>query len=386
MIFWEVTDMGNRTALSIISLIHAINHIYQLILPVTIPKIALDYELSYFSVGLLVACFSFSYVIFQVPVGNLSKRFGRKLLMSFGLILNSSALFLIGVIFLYSFNIWLFAILLFIAGIGGSTYHPLGISFLVDKYPEKRGQTMGYHQTGGAIGSFISPLLIGAIVTTYGCKSAYLILSFLGMLFGPLLWFRLEDREYVLTTPLRNGKKSYQSALMLIFTSALYFVGFRGLNAFAIQYFNTDKIVTFSEATLLFSILQIAGIFSGPICGRLSDHFGRKQTIVSLIFLNTLSLFLMTIAQGVLLYFVCTLFGFTIFGLLATTDAYLSEITPEASLRTIFGLNLSIGFIVGTIIPPVLGNMIDNYGFTVSFTVMSVTSLLSILPLLGIRE
>jgi DHA1 family purine base/nucleoside efflux pump-like MFS transporter len=306
--------------------------------------------------------------------------------MSLGLILNSSALFLIGVVFLYSFNIWLFAVLLFFAGIGGSTYHPLGISFLVDVYPEKRGQTMGYHQTGGAIGSFISPLLIGAIVTTHGWKSAYLILSFLGVLFAPLLWFRLKDREQVSTTPLENGQKTYRSALLLIFTSALYFVGFRGLNAFAIQYFNTDKAVTFSEATFLFSILQIAGIFSGPICGRISDFFGRKKTIVSLLTLNSLSLFLITGTQGMLLYFACTLFGFTIFGLLATTDAYLSEITPEASLRSVIGLNLSIGFIIGTIIPPVLGNMIDSSGFTISFTVMSAISLLSLLPLLRIRE
>jgi MFS family permease len=98
--------MTKRAALSIISIIHAINHVYQFILPVTIPKIAIEYDLSYFSVGLLVACFSFSYVVFQVPVGNLSKRFGRKLLMSFGLILNSLALLLIGLVFLYSFNIW----------------------------------------------------------------------------------------------------------------------------------------------------------------------------------------------------------------------------------------------------------------------------------------
>jgi MFS family permease len=271
--------MTKRAALSIISIIHAINHVYQFILPVTIPKIAIEYDLSYFSVGLLVACFSFSYVVFQVPIGNLSKRFGRKLLMSFGLILNSLALLLIGLVFLYSFNIWIFALLLFFAGIGGSTYHPLGISFIVDVYSEKRGQAMGYHQTGGAIGSFISPLVIGAIVAAYGWKSAFLSLSFLGFLLSPLLWFRLKDIQQVSVTPIGNGKRTYSSALLLILTSALYFVGFRGLNAFAIQYFNIDKAVTFSEATLLFSILQIAGIFSGPICGRLSDIFGNYSCL-----------------------------------------------------------------------------------------------------------
>ena len=378
--------MAKNTSLSIISIIHAINHVYQFIIPVTIPKIAIEYNLSYFSVGLLIACFSFSYVVFQVPVGNLSKRFGRKLLMSLGLILNSSALLLIGLVFIYSFNIWIFALLLFLAGVGGSTYHPSGISFLIDVYPEKRGQVMGYHQTGGAIGSFISPLLIGAIVASYGWKSAFLSISSLGFLLAPLLWISLKDIKHVSIIQKRNVKRTYGPALILILTSAIYVVGFRGLNAFAIQYFNEDKAVTFSEATLLFSILQIAGIFSGPICGRLSDIFGRKKIIFSLIILNSLSLFLMTMTQGLLLYLACTLFGFAIFGLLAITDAYLSEITPEESLRSMIGLNLSISFIVGTIIPPLLGNMIDIYGFTLSFAVLSVTSLLSILPLTRIRE
>lgn len=378
--------MAKNTSLSIISIIHAINHVYQFIIPVTIPKIAIEYNLSYFSVGLLIACFSFSYVVFQVPVGNLSKRFGRKLLMSLGLILNSSALLLIGIVFIYSFNIWIFVLLLFLAGVGGSTYHPLGISFLIDVYPEKRGQVMGYHQTGGAIGSFISPLLIGAIVASYGWKSAFLSISSLGFLLAPLLWISLKDIKHVSITQKRNIKRTYGPALILILTSAIYVVGFRGLNAFAIQYFNEDKTVTFSEATLLFSILQIAGIFSGPICGRLSDIFRRKKIIFSLIILNSLSLFLMTMTQGLLLYLACTLFGFAIFGLLAITDAYLSEITPEESLRSMIGLNLSISFIVGTIIPPLLGNMIDIYGFTLSFAVLSATSLLSILPLTRIRE
>jgi MFS family permease len=378
--------MTKSTSLRIISIIHAINHVYQFILPVTLPKIAIEYNLSYFSVGLLIACFSFSYVVFQVPVGNLSKRFGRKLLMSLGLILNSSALLLIGLFFIYSFNIWIFALLLFLAGVGGSTYHPLGISFLIDLYPEKRGQIMGYHQTGGAIGSFISPLLIGVIVASYGWKSAFLSISLLGFLLTPVLWFFLKDIKQVYNNKKEKIKRTYSPALLLILTSAIYIVGFRGLNAFAIQYFNEGKAFTFNEATLLFSILQIAGIFSGPISGRLSDVFGRKKIIFSLITLNSLSLFLMTMTHSILLYLACILFGFAIFGLLAITDAYLSEITPEESLRSMIGLNLSISFIVGTIIPPLLGNMIDIYGFTLSFAVLSATSLLSILPLTRIRE
>lgn len=382
--------MAKSTSLIIVSMIHAINHVYQFILPVAIPKIIIEYDLSHFSVGMLVACFSFSYALFQAPFGNLSNRFGRKLLMSLGLILNSLSLLLIGLVFTYSFNIWVFALLLFLAGIGGSTYHPLGISFLADAYAEKRGQVMGYHQTGGAIGSFISPLVIGGIILSFGWQSAFLALSFLGFLLSPLLWFYLNDTKNdtkrVLTPQKERGTKAYRPALLLILTSSIFIVGYRGLNAFGTQYFTEGKGVTYSEAIVLFSTLQIAGIFSGPICGRLSDTFGRIKTVFALITLNAFSLFLITVAQGVPLYLACTMSGFAIFGLLATTDAYLSDITPEEFLRTIIGVNLSASFIVGAVISPLLGNMIDIYGFTLSFAMLSITSLISILPLTRIRN
>jgi MFS family permease len=378
--------MAKNSSLIIISVIHAINHVYQFILPVAIPKITVEYELSHFSVGMLVACFSFSYALFQAPFGNLSKRFGRKLLMSLGLILNSIALLLIGLIFTYSFNIWIFAFLLFLAGIGGSTYHPLGISLLADTYTEKRGQVMGYHQTGGAIGSFISPLVIGAIILSYGWKSAFLTLPLLGFLVAPLLWFSLNDTKHVLTPQKERVTKTYGPALLLILTSSIFIVGYRGLNAFGTQYFTEGKGMAYNEAIVLFSTLQIAGIFSAPICGRLSDTFGRKKTIFTLITLNAFSLFVIVVMQGVPLYLACMMSGFAIFGLLATTDAYLSEITPEEFLRTMIGINLSTSFIVGAVISPLLGNMIDTYGFTPSFAMLGITSLISILPLIRIKN
>lgn len=378
--------MAKSTSLILICMIHAVNHVYQLLLPVALPKITLEYDLSHFTVGVLVACFSFSYALFQAPFGTLSTRFGRKLLMTGGLILNSTILLLVGFIFMHSFNIWVFAFLLFLAGVGGSTYHPLGISFLADTYAEKRGQVMGYHQMGGAIGSFVSPLAIGALVLSSGWKSACVALSLLGFLLAPLLWFCLKDSTRVLTPQTERVTKTYRPAFLLILTSAIFIVGYRGLTAFGPQYFAEGKGMTYSEAILLFSTLQIAGIFSGPICGRLSDIFGRKKTVFTLITLNAFSLFLITVTQGVPLYLACTISGFATFGLLATTDAYLSDITPDKFLRTMIGINLSTSFIVGVVIPPLLGTMIDTYGFTPSFTILSITSLISILPLTRISD
>lgn len=379
--------MASPTALLTICAVHALNHVFQLLLPVAIPQITLDYGLSYFSAGLLVASFSLSYALFQAPFGRLATRFGRKRLMTIGLLANAAAYIVIGVLFSYTFNLWLFALLLFLAGVGGSTYHPLAISFLADTYVEKRGQVMGYHQTGGAIGSFLSPLVIGAIVLASGWQTAFFALSLLGLLLSPLLWRYLTDAPRVdaPSPATAGGSRTYGPALLLILTSAIFVVGYRGLNAFGAQYFQEGKGLPYSEAIVLFSLLQIAGIFSGPVCGRLSDTFSRKTTVFALTLLNTASLVLITLTQGVLLYLASILSGFAVFGLLATTDAYLSDITPTAYLGTMIGINLSTSFVVGAVIPPILGTMIDLSGFTLSFAVMSALTLLSVLPLLRIK-
>jgi len=67
---------------------------------------------------------------------------------------------------------------------------------------------------------------------------------------------------------------------------------------------------------------------------------------------------------------------------LATTDALFSDTTPLEFLGTIIGLNLSVSFGMSVILPPLLGTMIDSYGFGYSFTALSVLIPISIVPLI----
>jgi len=326
----------------------------------------------------------------QLPFGYLSRRVGRKNLLILGFVTTSFSFMSIAL----ADSIPALALVLFLAGVGGSTYHPNGMPLLSEYYEEKRGQASGFHQTGGALGSFIAPLLIGALLLNLSWRLTATTLSVLGIIWGVILFLLLtepkpkveEKEEQSLPKKSKLDIRLYGPALVFILTAMIYITGLRGIDAFANQYFTYGRgIQNIAEASLLFSMLKIAGLFSGPISGRLSDIFGREKLLIILVLIESASLYILTVTPVALLMIPCIVFGFSSFGLLAITDAFLADLVPHEHRGTIFGLNFTLSFVTSAIIPPILGGIIDLQGFSTGFTALSITVLFSIPILTQIR-
>lgn len=385
-LFKRDTDVEKRVNLSLalISLNHGMNHLHQLLLPVLLPKITSEYNLSNFVVGILLSCFNLSYSLFQTPVGYLSKKFKRKNLLALGLVVSSLAFLFIG----FVDNIIVLALLFLLAGLGGSTHHPTGMPLISEMFKEKRGQASGFHQTGGALGSFVGPLIAGSVAVALNWKSTLIVLSIPGFVLAFILWWLLLEPKRVFVKEKReDDRRLYRPVLLLIGAGVFYTVALRGVNSFANQYFVYGRgIASLAEASFLFSMLQVAGLFSGPFSGRLSDKFGRGKVLVALILVQSASLYALLAASPSLLIVPCLVFGFASFGLLAITDAYLTDITPKKYVDTVFGLHYTISFSVGAIVPPILGRIIDLYGFSVGFSILGLVVPLGIILLTRIKN
>jgi sugar phosphate permease len=83
-----------------------------------------------------------------------------------------------------------------------------------------------------------------------------------------------------------------------------------------------------------------------------------------------------------MLAFTLAVFGFATFGSIAVADAFLSEFVPVNVLGVVFGFYATANYLSISVLPPVLGQLIDRYGFGVFFSVLSGVTLLSIPPLL----
>ncbi|HID18086.1 TPA: MFS transporter, partial [Candidatus Bathyarchaeota archaeon] len=111
-----------QTLLSI-SISHAVNHSFWILVPALSPMILEEFKLTYVEAGIVFSVFLATYAVGQIPVGALAGRFNPAKLMGFGLLLSAIGMLLTATAPNY------YAILAFqaFAGLGGSAHHPLSL-------------------------------------------------------------------------------------------------------------------------------------------------------------------------------------------------------------------------------------------------------------------
>lgn len=372
-------------SLAAISASHGLNHFYFLVPPMALPSIMSELGLSHYAAGLVVGAFGLTYALLQIPFGHIAEGVGRKSVILIGLLACSAGMALAGL----SEGFWQLLMAHLLAGAGGATYHPAGISLVSDLFERKRGEAMGYHQTGGAIGAFASPLLTGALMASHGWRFAFLFQSAYGVLMALILQLALEE-------PAEKGHKGvprggvgfrgFGPALAFVAAATIYLLGYRGLTAFAPAFFVEKRGLDIAGSAMMFSALQVAGIFGGPICGRLSDAIGRRALLAALIAAQAALLFAITASWGWSLLFALILYGFAIFGILAIQDAFITELVPMAMRGALLGIYVASNFLTSAIVPPLAGGMIDLWGYEAAFPALSLLTLAGIpILILGTR-
>jgi len=363
------------------------NHIYQLLLPVIAP--ALTSEFGAFNAGIFVLTFAISYSLLPAVSGYLSKYVGRRNLLAVGFVTSAIAFFVATL----TNNVVLIAAVFFVAGIGGSTYHPLGSSTLSEAYPLNRGRTLGLHQTGGAIGSVIGPYAAGLLLAGFGWRSTLALFAIPGLVMGFALWFLVVPRPQTIQDgrQRQNGIrftdwKIYTPAFVFMAAAFFYVFGQRGMDNFANQYFHIGRGIEIVEASFLFSMLKVAGLFSAPIFGKLSDRVGRKIVLVSLVVVESVSLFAITVSPAIFLAVPCIVFGLASFGLLGVGEALLADLIPEKHRPLMFGINLTLSFLPQIFLVPFLFSLAGSSGYSSGLILLSVLMPISIPLLLMVKN
>jgi MFS family permease len=375
-----------KQQLRLLATSHAVNHVYQLVPPVVLPELTLEFGV--FNAGLFLLSFVLSYSLLPAISGYLSRHVGRRNLITAGFAITALSFVAVAL----TNNVAVLALLFFAAGAGGSTYHPLGSPILAEAYPISRGRTLGLHQTGGAVGSFVGPSVTGILVFGFGWRPTLILLSIPGLITAAALWLSITAERWTGETVLQRGRlikladlKTYAPAFVFMTAAFIYVLGLRGTDVFANEYFTFGRGIGIAEASFLFSMLKVAGLFSAPICGRLSDTFGRKTVLVALVVVESVSLFVITSSPPILLAVPCVVFGFASFGLLGVGEALLADVTPEQQRPTLFGINQTLSFSPQIFLVPLLLGLSESFGHSFGFILLSGLMPLSIPLLLAVR-
>ncbi|MCH7941611.1 MAG: MFS transporter [Proteobacteria bacterium] len=387
----SASPRGDMKTVAVVGVGHFFSHFYLLVLPPLFPLLKDELGVSYTSLGLLVSAISLSTGIFQIPAGYVVDRYGPVMLLAAGLALEASAFLLMGL----SSSYQLLLLLVFVAGIGNSVFHPADYTILSAAVGRERlGRAFSIHTFSGHAGWAVAPLLMAFFAMSIGWRAGLIIVGLAGLAAAALILFTREHlkrsiapREEAVQTPAGipgpNGIGLLMSVpvLMCFLFFVLLSMGQGGLHSFLVSALVEDRGVTLSAASFALTAM-FAGSSMGVLVGGVIADRTRRHGLVAACGLSGAATMILIVGEAALPMATLTAFiamaGFSS-GLVAPSrDLIVRAATPEGSTGKVFGF-VSTGLSVGGVVTPlVYGWVLDAGGGRWMFWMTAAIMMLAI--------
>ena len=331
------------------------------------------------SVGLIATIFNLAFAI-AVPVGGwMGDRFSRKWVVTLSVLFFSVATMFTGMATSF---VWLIVLRSVATGGGEALFGPSNYSILAQYHTDTRARAMSIHQTAYYVGVILAGWLAGLIADKAGWRWSFLIFGGIGILWGILMVFRLDNRPPSISSQEsgKMAKPGFLDGFKAVFTTPtalMLTIGFSGL-IFVITGFMTwvpaylQEEFGQSQAEAGFNSMfwtYVAAFVGILLAGSLSDKLALRACryrmylqAVGLV-LGAVSLFFMGGKSSLaFIYFCFAAWGFFRAFFDANTYSVLYDVTPErlhVSCGSVMGMT---GFAVGAFAPLVLGAMKQSMG------------------------
>jgi MFS family permease len=363
---------------------HLSHHVITALVVPLLPFIRSDFKLDYTQSGFVVSAFSLSYGLAQLPAGWLADRIGPHKLITLSISGVAFAGLLLGLSHRY---LWVI-IFLILMGLAGGGYHPAAPPLIsASVSPEKRGFALGWHVVGGSSSYFLSPL-IGAFIAGYlGWRGAFISLAVPVMLFGLFFHAVLRRRMNPAAHSGRSRKGggaalapgySFRPVIAFIFlstfTSAVLSSTISFIPLFMVDAFQVPE----KTAAFFVAIIYSSGLWAGPLGGSLSDRMGRIPVILTICFSTGPAVYLMNhVPYGIGFGLLLLLMGAILYVRMPVSEAYIVGEVPERFRSTILGIYFFCSIEGGGALTPVMGALVDRFGFHTAFTAAASSVMLS---------
>jgi MFS family permease len=360
-------------------LAHAAHHLLTALPQPLLPYIQQEFQLNYMKSAVVTSAFSLSAGAAQLPSGWLADHIGPTILITTGILGVAIGGALVGISHTY---IMLIVCLIFMGLMSGG-YHPAATPLISASVPpNQRGRALGFHLIGGNSSFFLAPIIAGGIAGVLGWRGPFLILAVPASILGILFYIYLTRRggkTYVDEVKRRKVDESLPQPgykRRLIAYLVMMFVGggaVASVNAFLTLYMVNELGASKELAAMLLSVVYSSGLWAGPIGGYISDRIGSVKVIIFTGLLNGLLIFaLKSVTMGFGLYAVLWLRGLNQAVRSPVTEVFIISQTPAKHRSTIFGVYYSTMQYTGAIFAPIMGILLDRYGFDVLWTYSAI--------------
>jgi MFS family permease len=376
-------------------LAHLSHHLVTALPVPLLPYIRDEFALDYTRAGFIISAFSVIYGVSQLPAGWLADRYGSRILLTIGITGVGVAGLLVGI----SPNYVVLLVGLALMGILGGGYHPASTNMISDAVPPRtRGQALGFHMMGGSISYFLAPLVAAGIAAAWGWRGPFTVLAIPSIIIGIILHITLGKRlpqhkaaaqgtSVTTEAPTAPGhlRRLITVTVLGSFTQAMLLSIVSFVPLFLVDTFNTGK----ETAAASISLVYFMGLWAGPLGGYLSDRFGRTAMITATCTVASVMIYCIGIAPygfGTAAVLVVT--GITLYFNTTVAQAYIVDQASAKNRSTVLGF-FFFGNMEGTgVLTPLLGYLIDHFGFHMSFmyssaAILTVLIICSIILRLG---
>jgi MFS family permease len=158
---------------------HALHDGFTDLLNVLYPLLQAQFGLSYAAIGAFKTVYSGAMAVGQIPSGKLAVRFGGVKVLAIGTALIAVGYGLAGL----TGSLYGVVVGLLLAGLGGSTQHPIGSSLVSAAYSGLRSRTaLGTYNFTGDVGKVLLPAFFALIVASLGWQQALIIIAAIAVL------------------------------------------------------------------------------------------------------------------------------------------------------------------------------------------------------------
>lgn len=335
------------------------------------------------TVGYLASAFAISYIILQVPIGNLSDRYGFKFFLFLGYLI----CFITGVIYYFSNHANLYFLGRVFQGMGEAPIWALAPALLSIKYPGSKGKVIGIYNASIHIGLTIGPLL-GIFLSNYliGNKP-FLFYAGVCLIGALILLFSVEkvnnnEFQEKQTINFRNIIElvTTRNSLAALVGITLYGAGYGIFLTTIPSFLIINKNYNQTFVGIFFSLFYIAISISQIITGVLSDKMGRKIFMIAGLLTASFGIAIFSELNQPLISVALTIASLGLGVFYLSSMAFLNEVVPNSLKGTISGayyLFWGIGFFFG----PIIIGQITKSGSSLGYQLFSVFLLIEALIL-----
>jgi MFS family permease len=385
-------------SLGLLSLAHAVNHAFAVLLPPIFLAIIDEFGVTVQSVAFLAAAGSMAAGLVQLSYAEVTRRVSRRTLLGVGGLLFGGGFALMAL----ATSFLTFTIPNIVARIGSSPQHPVGNGLLAEQFPpERRGFAISAHIAGGNVGTVVIAVIGTPVLAVLGWRGVSVVFGVAAMMIalGVLALVRERGTDRAAARAGGSSRDALRRVLAdrdlrWIFLTSVLGGGGRGLgvvNLFALIYLT--RVIGLDDQTsgLMYGALIVFSVPMPLLAGWLSDRFGRKPLIIAA-YLGGAIGFGVFILGGSSLAWLWA--GIVIMGLFSFAEspqlqALLADIAPPATRDASYALYFTLAFGVGSLWTAVYGVVIDRLGeqtgVPVVFGLMAVAFLAAALATLPIR-